>query len=116
MYARSGFDSNFTQYDYIATVGESLGLIYGYEFDGIYQSSDFNITPDGKYILKEGIVNNTMYGNKVGLHPGVVKYKDQDGNGIITTEDRTVIGNALPKWYGGITNTFSYTLIPQLNS
>lgn len=108
MYARSGFDSNFTQYDYIATVGESLGLIYGYEFDGIYQSSDFNITPDGKYILKEGIVNNTMYGNKVGLHPGVVKYKDQDGNGIITTEDRTVIGNALPKWYGGITNTFSY--------
>lgn len=41
MYARSGFDSNFTAYDYIATVGQSLGLIYGYEFDGIYQSSDF---------------------------------------------------------------------------
>ena len=30
MYARSGFDSNFTGYDYIAKVGESLGLIYGY--------------------------------------------------------------------------------------
>lgn len=30
MYARSGFDSNFTSYDYIAKVGESLGLIYGY--------------------------------------------------------------------------------------
>ena len=26
MYARSGFDSNFTAYDYIATVGQSLGL------------------------------------------------------------------------------------------
>ena len=36
MYARSGFDSNFTGYDYIAKVGESLGLIYGYEFDGVY--------------------------------------------------------------------------------
>ena len=35
MYARSGFDSNFTGYDYIAKVGESLGLIYGYEFDGV---------------------------------------------------------------------------------
>ena len=34
MYARSGFDSNFTAYDYIATVGQSLGLIYGYEFGG----------------------------------------------------------------------------------
>jgi len=41
MYARSGFDSNFTAYDYVAMVGESLGLIYGYEFDGIYQSDDF---------------------------------------------------------------------------
>ena len=58
MYARSGFDGNFTSYDYIAKVGESLGLIYGYEFDGIYQYSDFNQTPDGKWILKEGVVNN----------------------------------------------------------
>lgn len=41
MYARSGFDSNFTSYDYIAKVGESLGLIYGYEFDGVYQYDDF---------------------------------------------------------------------------
>ena len=42
------------------------------------------------------------------VKPGVVKYKDQDGDGIITTNDRTVIGNAMPKWYGGITNTFNY--------
>ena len=86
MYARSGFDSNFTAYDYIATVGQSLGLIYGYEFDGVYQSS-------------------ARYGT---VKPGVVKYKDQDGDGIITTNDRTVIGNAMPKWFGGITNTFDY--------
>ena len=105
---RSGFDSNFTQDDYIAIVGSSLGAIYGYEFDGIYQSSDFYITPDHKYILKEGITNNTRYTDAGGLHPGVVKYKDQNGDGIITTADRTVIGNAIPKWYGGITNTFAW--------
>ena len=105
MYARSGFDSNFTAYDYIATVGQSLGLIYGYEFDGIYQSSDFYTTPDNQLLLKEGITNNARYGT---VKPGVVKYKDQDGDGIITTNDRTVIGNAMPKWYGGITNTFNY--------
>lgn len=105
MYARSGFDNNFTAYDYIATVGQSLGLIYGYEFDGIYQSSDFCTTPDNQLILKEGITNNARYG---AVKPGVVKYKDQDGDGIITTNDRTVIGNAMPKWYGGITNTFNY--------
>ena len=101
MYARSGFDSNFTAYDYIATVG----LIYGYEFDGVYQSSDFYTTPDNQLILKEGVTNNARYGT---VKPGVVKYKDQDGDGIITTNDRTVIGNAMPKWFGGITNTFDY--------
>lgn len=37
-----------------------------------------------------------------------MKYKDQDGDGDITTKDRTVIGNAMPKWFGGITNTFEY--------
>ncbi len=47
MYARSGFDSNFTGYDYIAKVGESLGLIYGYEFDGVYQYDDFYTDTDG---------------------------------------------------------------------
>lgn len=106
MEARSGFDSNFTQYDYIAIVGQSLGLIYGYEFDGIYQSSDFYTTPSGALLLKPGITNNTRY-NKA-IEPGVVKYKDQDGDGVITTDDRTVIGCALPKFYGGLTNSFTF--------
>ena len=103
---RSGFDSNFTANDYIAIVGESLGLIYGYEWDGLYQANDFTVTPEGKYILKEGVVDNPSY--TAGVQPGVVKYVDQTGDGKITSEDRTVIGNALPKWYGGITNTFSF--------
>ena len=109
MYARSGFDSNFTAYDYIAKVGESLGLIYGYEFDGIYQSSDFYTKPgDPTLYLKDGVVNDPRYSTKEPLRPGVVKYKDQDGDGKITTKDRTVIGTAIPKWYGGITNTLNY--------
>lgn len=105
MYSRSGFDSNFTSNDYVAMVGSSLGLIYGYEFDGIYQDSDFNTTPDGTLVLKDGITDNKRYGT---VKPGVVKYKDQDGDGVITTDDRTVIGKTIPKFYGGITNTFQY--------
>lgn len=105
MYRRSGFDGNFTENDYVAKVGSALGLIYGYEFDGIYQDSDFNVTPGGTLILKEGITDNKRYG---AVRPGVVKYKDQDGDGIITTNDRTEIGNTIPKFYGGFTNTFQY--------
>lgn len=113
MYARSGFDSNFTSYDYIAKVGESLGLIYGYEFAGIYQADDFYTDTTGKLVLKPGITNNTRYnaGEKdaqSGAVPGAVKYKDQNGDGDITTADRTVIGDAMPEWFGGITNTFEY--------
>lgn len=106
MYAHTGFHGDFKDYDYVATIGSSLGQIYGYEFDGVYQSSDFNMTPDGKLVLKPGITKNSHYSD--GIAPGVVKYKDQNGDGDITTDDRTVIGNTIPKWYGGITNTFKY--------
>lgn len=105
MYSRTGFHSEFTDYDYVAQIGSSLGLIYGYVFDGVYQSSDFNTTPDGKLVLKPGITNNSHYG---AVAPGVVRYKDMNGDGDITTADRTTIGNTIPKWYGGITNTFSF--------
>lgn len=105
MYTNTGFDGNFKENDYVAMVGSSLGLMYGYEFDGVYQYSDFNTTPGGGLILKDGVVDNKRHSS---VKPGVVKYKDQNGDGIINTEDRTVIGNAMPKWYGGLTNTFSY--------
>lgn len=107
MYSATRFNSNFTGYDYVARVGSALGQIYGYAFDGVYQTSDFNMTPDGKMILKPGIPDMSEHAGRT-VEPGMVKYKDVDGDGVITTADRTVIGNGLPKWYGGITNTFNY--------
>lgn len=54
--AYSNFDrTNYTQSDYRAIVGESLGLIYGYEFDGIYQVDDFYTSAaTGKTHLEAG--------------------------------------------------------------
>lgn len=110
MYARTGFSSDFTAYDYIATIGSPLGQIYGYKFDGVYQSSDFNVTPEGKMILKPGVADISAHAGRA-VEPGMVKYADINGDGVIDTKDRTVIGNAIPKWYGGITNTFNYKQI-----
>lgn len=107
MYAATRFNSNFSGYDYIASVGSSIGQIYGYVFDGVYQSSDFNLTPDGRSILKPGVTDISTHSGKP-VEPGMVKYKDINGDGVITTEDRTVIGNGLPKFYGGLTNTLMY--------
>ena len=101
------FNSNFKGYDYISIVGSSLGQMYGYAFDGVYQTSDFNMLPNGTMRLKPGITDIGQHAGKA-VQPGMVKYKDMDGDGVITPDDRTVIGNGQPDFYGGITNTFNY--------
>lgn len=103
---KSGFNSNFTQDDYISYVGSSLGDMYGYVFDGVYQYSDFNMLPDGTLQLKDGVVDLSPRG--YAPVPGMTKYKDITGDGKITPDDRTSIGNGYPNVYGGITNRFQF--------
>lgn len=89
-------------------VGEPLGQFYGYVSDGLYQVEDFNYdATTGKYTLKDGIVYR---GDKEKVQPGMLKFKNVDGSedNKITEDDKTVIGNAFPKFYGGINNTFTY--------
>ena len=106
MLSSTSFNSNFTAYDYIATVGGSLGDMYGYEFDGVYQYSDFNMDSNGTLTLKPGVADISPLSGEA-ARPGFVKYKDQNGDGQITSDDMTVIGNGYPDWYGGITNSFN---------
>lgn len=107
-YDRAGFSGDFKGYDYIATIDSPLGQMYGYVFDGVYQYSDFyQVAGSDQFILKPGVTDISEHAGTT-VKPGMVKYKDIDGDGVITTSDRTVIGNGIPKWYGGITNTFKY--------
>jgi TonB-linked SusC/RagA family outer membrane protein len=104
------------QDDYRVIVGEPLGLVWGFESDGFYGVDDFETYTDadgktqfkfdanGGYILKEGVVSNTLTsaGSYAGLRPGAVKLRDLDGDGVITEDgDRTVIGKTQPKFQGG---------------
>lgn len=104
----SGWSSDYAN-DYIAQVGSSLGDMYGYVFDGIYQSDDFIYNEgSGSRRVRPGVVDmSDRFGTSV-FGPGCVKYKDIDGDGRITTADRTKIGNGTPDFFGGITNSFSY--------
>lgn len=91
--------------DYIIQVGGPAGQMYGYRFNGLYQLSDFDYNATTKtYKLKAGIAYDPNYAPQ----PGYVKYKDRNGDGFITGDDREVIGNANPKFTGGFNNTFSY--------
>lgn len=108
-YDRAGFSGDFKGYDYIATINSPLGQMYGYVFDGVYQYSDFNqVAGSDQLVLKPGVTDIKEHAGVKEVAPGMVKYKDIDGDGVITTNDRTVIGNGIPKWYGGISNTFRY--------
>ena len=102
--------------DYRVIVGEPLGIVWGYVYDGVYGVDDFVTYTDengktqfqfdksGNYILKEGVTDNTYttassYG---GLRPGAMKLKDQDGDHKITEKgDRVIIGRTQPKFTGG---------------
>lgn len=91
---------------YLAKIGQPMGQIYGYIFDGVYQYSDFNKT-NGSYVLKPGIATN---GNPTpaNIQPGDIKYRDINGDGVVNDYDRTVIGRAYPISQGGMANNFSY--------
>ncbi len=97
-----------SEWYYISEVGKPVGMMYGLEYDGLYQTDDFTYyNPNGDssapYILKDGFPN---YGEGVG--PGSVKYVDQNGDGVIDEEDRKVIGDPYPKHFGGFNNNFKY--------
>lgn len=103
-------------------VGQPIGVGYGYVWDGNYQLDDFiiidkkfgiEIPSDAvtesnyntfNYTLKEGVPSI----NSMSVKPGDRKYKDLDGDGEITTADRTIISNSNPDFTMGMGNTFSW--------
>ncbi len=75
--------------------GSPIGSFYGYVVEGLYQSyAD---------ILKSPVASAVgAYG------PGDFKFKDLNGDGKITADDRTVIGNPTPKFTYGTNINVNY--------
>nr|WP_294896696.1 TonB-dependent receptor [uncultured Pedobacter sp.] len=102
-----GWDNSFSSTPlYLTKVGGPMGQFYGFVFDGIYQLTDFDVSPSGTYSLKGNVVDNGSARNSI--QPGDVKYKDINGDGVVNTKDQTIIGRGLPIHTGGFTNNFSY--------
>lgn len=108
--------SNFPA-DYLLKVGEEVGAMYGYINEGFYTLDDFTAAPfsntnypqfNTAYTLKSKVVTNAaVLANP--LQPGSPKYKDLNGDGKIDADnDRTIIGRAQPKFFGGLSQTFNY--------
>lgn len=74
--------------------GQPIGYFYGYIVEGVYQSYADK--------LKSPAVIGYDYG------PGDLKYKDINGDGVINTDDRTLIGNPTPDFAYGFSITGNY--------
>lgn len=111
--------------DYLLKEGGEVGLIYGFVYDGLYDFDEFyfdpllnyqaipwgsssadngtskNIAPreDGYVTVINTISESSNSG--IATLPGKIKFKDLNGDGRITADDRTVIGRTTPRIQGG---------------
>lgn len=77
----------------ITQIGMPVGMLYGYQVDGIYQ----NAADLEKYPAFPGAI------------PGNMRFRDVNQDGEITPfQDFTIIGNPYPDFTWGVTNTLNY--------
>ncbi len=90
---------------YYARVGEQLGEMYGYVYQGIYTTDDFIQNANGTYGgLKPGVVKPATGTPK----PGDIKFAADNEAGDQFTRKMVKIGDATPDFIGGMSNNFSY--------
>lgn len=112
-----GSTMRLPNYDYVIEEGKPVGVIQGFKSNGFYTVDDFNVA-NGVWTLKEGVADNQV-GNWSGgsyynipkgqtAFPGMVKFQDTDGSGVVTVDDVTELGIATAKHTGGFNFTASY--------
>lgn len=72
-------------------IGQPIRVFFDYNKIGIWQADEAELAEqvDGAY-------------------PGEIRVEDVDGDGIITPDDRKILGTDVPDVLGGITNRFGY--------
>lgn len=105
----SGWAGSANPDDFIVQVGAPVGSMYGLVNDGFYTLDDFDFDAASKtYTLKKGIPNDAAVIGLTSPQPGMIKFKDLNGDGVVTEDDRKIIGNANPKFFGGLNQQFTY--------
>jgi hypothetical protein len=94
--------NNWTQR---AAIGSEPWLFRGYIEEGIFQSVG---EIDKSAVPVDNSGNRRPTDPTGGIWVGDVKYKDLNGDGKITVDDMTDIGNPWPKLTGGFTNTLTF--------
>ena len=83
---------------YVLRVGEEVGLFWGYEYAGVYQGGPL---PAGTAVLEGGVAGDPLFTDIADPETGMA-------DGVITEDDRTIIGNPNPDFNWGFNNNFSF--------
>jgi TonB-linked SusC/RagA family outer membrane protein len=87
--------------------GRSIGDFYVYRTDGIFQNWDEVYSHSATRINEITGLEETVL-IQPNAAPGDIRYKDSDGNGVISEEDREYIGSPFPKLEGGLNFSCEY--------
>ncbi len=79
----------------LTRVGDPIGALYMWEADGIYNN-------------EQEIIDHNVEYDAGTPQAGDLKIVDQNNDGIINEDDRTVVGQAMAKYTFGFTNTITY--------
>ena len=83
------------EYDYLRTEGKQTDALWGLQCLGYYNSQDEINNAEAK----------SSYGD---VKPGDLRYVDQNGDGVIDSKDRVVLGRWSAKFTGGLNLTLKY--------
>jgi TonB-dependent starch-binding outer membrane protein SusC len=73
-------------------IGHSVGELFGFQTEGLFQSQ----------------ADIDKHATQTGAAPGDVKFKNTNGDNIITDDDRVYLGSAIPTFYYGFNVDLNY--------
>ena len=79
-------------------IGQQIGVIYGYDNDGLWQDTEADLA-------EMAIWEDS---SSIKFQPGNVKPKDQNGDYVMNADDRVILGNTSPKYTAGWINTIGF--------
>ena len=94
------YTTSVYQGEVLTRVGESAGVFFGYKTNGVFSTTAQAQASNLKILNTDGSYSS--------FGAGDVRFVDKNGDGIIDSKDKQVIGNPNPNFYGTFNSKFSY--------
>ena len=91
---KNSYTTDFYNGTILTAVNNPVGLFYGYKTNGVFATSAEASAANLGYI--------DITGKRIAFEAGDMRFADTDNNGIISDDDRVVIGDPNPDIYGNI--------------